>query len=412
MLSPQGYNYKDQPLNKNPFWDRDEPIPAGSITATATVDNSAGIPSVNVTETYDPDTEVTNLAFSFRNLKGETGATGPQGPQGPQGIQGETGATGPQGPAGPQGIQGIQGETGATGPQGPEGPQGPTGQDGTDGADGQDGAPGLNGSYIWTTTADYTTPNYTFAITDLVGVAGRTVQAEDLILQNVNHRSFLFTINTVGVSAVLCDYFAEITGATGASGPFKQIRLTITDTATDRTLSQQIKTIVQYTERYFASGSTWGIKTRWCDGSSAIVTPSDVISIDFNKTQMYGYRIFSNQNYDVYELWYDPTTFQNQWITLNCTTGITVKEQVIAFNTNSSTVSESHTTEAAKNIQIFATKAYAVHHKNATPEELHLRIYPGEANWANLSDGSSNTALFHLQNILDIKISSWQITEI
>ena len=72
---------------------------AGFGTPTATVDNTTGTPSVQVTAS-GPDTAKI-FAFAFSGLKGETGATGPQG---------ETGATGPQG---------------ETGPQGPEGPQGP-----------------------------------------------------------------------------------------------------------------------------------------------------------------------------------------------------------------------------------------------------------------------------------------------
>lgn len=75
-------------------------------SASATVDNQTGTPSVTV--------EVSNgkLSFSFHRLKGE------QGPQGPQGVQGMRGVQGPAGPAGPKGEKG---DTGATGPQGPQG---------------------------------------------------------------------------------------------------------------------------------------------------------------------------------------------------------------------------------------------------------------------------------------------------
>lgn len=65
---------------------------AGFGTPTATVDNTTGTPSVQVTAS-GPDTAKI-FAFAFSGLKGETGATGPQG---------ETGATGPQGETGPQG---------------------------------------------------------------------------------------------------------------------------------------------------------------------------------------------------------------------------------------------------------------------------------------------------------------------
>lgn len=90
-----------------------------SITAAeATIDNNAGVPSVDVSLSG------TTLKFDFKNLKG---SQGPQGPQGPQGTQGAQGAQGPkgdpgeQGPAGPKGAQGEQGPAGPTGPQGKAG---------------------------------------------------------------------------------------------------------------------------------------------------------------------------------------------------------------------------------------------------------------------------------------------------
>lgn len=73
-------------------------------------------------------------------------------------------------------------------------------------------------AYVWTTDDDYTTPNYTFDIADLDGVSGETPKVGDIIFQNVNHRTFLFKINTVDTTTVLTDYFCEITGATGAAG--------------------------------------------------------------------------------------------------------------------------------------------------------------------------------------------------
>ena len=135
MLNPQGYNYKEQPVNQNPFWEDESPIP--DLTASATVNETTGTPSVVVHKSYNPDTNVYNLDFAFRNLKGEqglrgekgdkgdTGAKGDTGSQGPKGDKGDTGATGPQGP---KGDKGNTGNTGATGAQGPQGPQGPAGE--------------------------------------------------------------------------------------------------------------------------------------------------------------------------------------------------------------------------------------------------------------------------------------------
>lgn len=67
--------------------------PAGDspiVTASATVDDTTGTPSVSVTKSGSE--LFPNFAFEFHNLKGPTGATGSQGP---------AGETGPAGPAGP-----------------------------------------------------------------------------------------------------------------------------------------------------------------------------------------------------------------------------------------------------------------------------------------------------------------------
>ena len=87
-------------------------------------------------------------------------------------------------------------------------------------------------AYVWTTDDDYTTPNYTFDIADLDGVSGETPKVGDIIFQNVNHRTFLFKINSVSTTTVLTDYFCEITGATGQDGTTPAISATATADAT------------------------------------------------------------------------------------------------------------------------------------------------------------------------------------
>lgn len=75
------------------------------ITASATVGNTTGTPTVEVVKggtTTNP-----TFAFNFTNLKGAQGPQGIQGPTGPAGAKGDTGATGPAGPQGPQGPAGI-----------------------------------------------------------------------------------------------------------------------------------------------------------------------------------------------------------------------------------------------------------------------------------------------------------------
>lgn len=150
MISPQGYNYGEDPKSDNPFWTDDEV--KEEITATASVDNSTGTPSVDVTKNGY------NFDFSFHNLKGEkgdkgdTGATGPQGERGETGATGATGPRGEMGPQGPQGLQGPQGETGPQGPQGLQGPQGPAGS--TEGLVSDVSLSNNNGTYTLQQTKD------------------------------------------------------------------------------------------------------------------------------------------------------------------------------------------------------------------------------------------------------------------
>ena len=132
-----------------------------SITANATVDDTAGTPNVQVTKQGDDASPTFN--FAFTGLKGETGAKGDKGDKGDIGPQGPQGDIGPQGVAAGFGTptasasvleagasptvsvqtsgadtakvftfafgipKGEKGDTGAQGPQGVQGPQGPAG---------------------------------------------------------------------------------------------------------------------------------------------------------------------------------------------------------------------------------------------------------------------------------------------
>lgn len=212
-----------------------------TFTTTATIDGGTGTPTVEAE--YDGVNKEFN--FAFHNLRGLTGERGPRGYQGETGAQGIQGRTGERGPAGADGITpdieigdvitllpGEQAQATITGtpehpllnlgiPQGAKGNPGDTGApgaDGNDGADGANGVDGEDGSVIWSTTNDYTTPNYTFLILDLDGPTGETPKADDFIIQNVNHRTYMFRITSVAADTVLADYVCELTGATGPAG--------------------------------------------------------------------------------------------------------------------------------------------------------------------------------------------------
>ena len=69
-------------------------------------------------------------------------------------------------------------------------------------------------SNIWTATANPTTPNYTFNISDLTGPTGATPQIGDIVLRT----SYRYTISSVGDTTVLTGDRVSIQGATGAGG--------------------------------------------------------------------------------------------------------------------------------------------------------------------------------------------------
>ena len=87
MISPQGYNLGEDPKAKNPFWNGEgEDSDVNRIYATATVDDSVGLPSVQTTKSIDGH-DIT-FGFNFHNLKGRDGSDGRNGTDGRDGTNG------------------------------------------------------------------------------------------------------------------------------------------------------------------------------------------------------------------------------------------------------------------------------------------------------------------------------------
>ena len=77
-LSPQGYEYGENPQSKHPFWEEGEILE--DLTATASVDDTTGTPEVNITVTKEDNSA--NIDFAFTGLKGEAGENGQDGEDG------------------------------------------------------------------------------------------------------------------------------------------------------------------------------------------------------------------------------------------------------------------------------------------------------------------------------------------
>ena len=189
---PEGPAGKDGTLGATP-----------DITVTATVDETGGVPDVDVTKSGEILNPIFN--FAFTGLKGEKGDVGPkgdQGPEGPQGPKGLQGIQGPEGPEGPEGPQGPKGDVGPIGPQGPKGDtgeQGPQGKQGIRGLQGPAGADGVTPTITATASVDANTgtpsvtvtktgtdaePKFNFAFSGLKGEGGGGSSFDTSVLVN------------------------------------------------------------------------------------------------------------------------------------------------------------------------------------------------------------------------------------
>ena len=190
-ISPQGYSYGDEPTSTNPFWEQSF---ASDLDADATIDNTTGTPSVEVTKTTD-EQNVTTLHFAFHNLKGEQGV---QGEQGIQGIQGE---------------QGVQGETGATGATGATPSITMTAS-----VDANVGTPSVS---VYKTGTDEN-PLFNFAFSNLKGETGASGSKSHYDLANKYGVSFSDFVSDVSIGDYIYTSSISLGGTVSSYNTYKQ----------------------------------------------------------------------------------------------------------------------------------------------------------------------------------------------
>lgn len=219
------------------------------ITASATVGNTIGTPTVEVVKggtTANP-----TFAFNFTNLKGAQGPQGIQGPKGDKGLTGDKGATGERGPQGATGAAATikvgtvstgnpgtdatvvnagtanaavfnftipRGATGAIGPQGPAGAKGATGDRGPAGLQGPAGDRGPAGTN-GTSAAWHSGTAVTGTSTSAIAVAVSGSKAGDMYLNTSTSNVYKATAANSWVYICNIKGAQGIQGSTGPAGP-------------------------------------------------------------------------------------------------------------------------------------------------------------------------------------------------
>lgn len=189
-------------------------------TATITITDEEGTTSETVSDGedgqdgqdgYSPSATVTKsgdtATITITDVNGTTTESVSDGTDGQDGQDGQDGYS-------PTATVSKSGDTATITITDVNGTTTETVSDGQDGQDGQPGADGDDGATIWTATANPTTPNYTFNISDLTGQSGRTPQVGDLVVRSY----YRYTITSVSSTTVLTGTRTSIRGAAGADG--------------------------------------------------------------------------------------------------------------------------------------------------------------------------------------------------
>lgn len=210
MISPQGYNIGEDPVNENPFWTSETNPEIVSVQCTKTTVGSNDVYAWSYTDkdgittpiisqsvphsvadgvTFTPAVSAEGV-ISWTNdgglpnptpvsIKGPTGPAGPAGATGARGPKGDTGATGATGAQGPRGVKGDTGSQGPQGIQGVRGAQGPKGDTGatptiTASASVSQGDPDEEPSCTVVKTGTNIAPNFAFVFENIKGDKGET----------------------------------------------------------------------------------------------------------------------------------------------------------------------------------------------------------------------------------------------
>lgn len=197
-----------------------------NISVTASVSNTVGTPSVQVTKSGT--VENPSFAFNFSSLKGEKGEDGTSvnilGSVENQSLLPSTGNERGDGYiveatghlfvwSGSQWVDAGE----IKGPKGDKGDKGDKGNKGDTGDPGQDGVDGEEGLGIFRSSTSTTTGTTSISTSTITVPSGRSLKVGDLIIANSTY-SYLYRVTAVSSSTVTVSYLQSLRGATGSTG--------------------------------------------------------------------------------------------------------------------------------------------------------------------------------------------------